>query len=102
MKLDQVNRVYFLGIGGIGMSALARWFNANGYDVAGYDKTASVLTNELEEEGMEIHYEDSLDLIPEEYKNTIGTLVVLTPAIPAEHKEWNWMKSAGYTIMKRS
>lgn len=84
------------------MSALARWFNANGYDVAGYDKTSSVLTNELEDEGMEIHYEDSLDLIPEDYKNTIGTLVVLTPAIPADHKEWNWMKSAGYTIMKRS
>jgi UDP-N-acetylmuramate--alanine ligase len=93
--------VYFLGIGGIGMSALARWFKYSGLRVAGYDKTATPLTHELMEEGMEIHFEDRIEMLPG-YISKEKTLVVLTPAIPKDHKEWNYLKEQGFTIMKRS
>jgi len=103
MKFEDLHNVYFIGIGGIGMSALARWFNHMGKSVKGYDRTETVLTANLQKEGMEIHFDDSIDLIPEEVKtDKAHTLVVYTPAIPKDHSEWNWLKEEGYEIMKRS
>jgi UDP-N-acetylmuramate--alanine ligase len=89
--------IYFLGIGGIGMSALARYFNAIGYQVSGYDKTLTSLSRQLADEGMHIHYEDNVELID---KNAI--LVVYTPAIPATHTELVWYNSNQYPVVKRS
>ncbi|WP_324671597.1 UDP-N-acetylmuramate--L-alanine ligase [Hymenobacter sp. GOD-10R] len=95
--------VYFLGIGGIGMSALARWFQANGHQVSGYDKTSTPLTEALAAEGIAVHYEDAVESIPAEVRNNREqTLVVLTPAIPANHQEWAWLRENGYDIRKRS
>ena len=103
MKLKDLHIVYFVGIGGIGMSAIARWFNQHGASVHGYDRVETPLTRALSEEGIDIHYEDDLDLIPEGLKtNRAGSLVVYTPAIPKDHKEFNHLKASGYTIMKRS
>lgn len=101
MKRNYEN-IYFLGIGGIGMSALARYFLHEGYRVAGYDLTATPLTRALESEGAEVHYEDDVNLIPEVMRSSESTLVVLTPAIPAHHKEWAWFREQGFTIEKRS
>jgi UDP-N-acetylmuramate--alanine ligase len=101
MQIDKYHSVYFLGIGGIGMSALARWFKHKGMRVAGYDKTATPLTHELMEEGMEIHFEDRIEMLPG-YVSKDKTLVVLTPAVPKEHKEFNYLKDEGFTILKRS
>jgi UDP-N-acetylmuramate--alanine ligase len=101
VKLNNFDSIYFLGIGGIGMSALARWFKHSGLRVAGYDRTATPLTHELMEEGMEIHFEDKLEFIPG-YITKTKTLVVFTPAIPKSHKEYNYLKEQGFTIMKRS
>ena len=89
--------LYFLGIGGIGMSALARYFKAKGYEVAGYDKTSSPLTHRLEDEGISIHYVDDPSLIPENIE-----FVVLTPAIPANSLELNYLKGRGVKILKRA
>src|SRR5678816_3836400 len=89
--------VYFIGIGGIGMSALARYFHSRGTRVSGYDKTASSLTRELEQEGMNIHYEENIDLIPKD-----SELVVYTPAEPKEHKELVYYQQNGYKVVKRS
>jgi UDP-N-acetylmuramate--alanine ligase len=95
--------VYFLGIGGIGMSALARYFMQQGKSVAGYDKTSTDLTKLLEAEGMLIHYVDDVKKIPAEYlKNPSETLVVYTPAVPADHSELNYFKEKGFEIFKRS
>lgn len=103
MNLEKYHNVYFLGIGGIGMSAIARWFMHSGLTVAGYDKTATVLTEELQLEGMSIHYEDDIRNIPGEIMmGKENTLVVFTPAIPKDHKEHAYLKEQGYTIMKRS
>ncbi len=102
MNLKDIKVAYFLGIGGIGMSAIARYFKHIGIQVIGYDKTKTPLTQKLVEEGMQIHYVDdvafvnSLQLIKE------NTLVVLTPAIPKDHQEWAWFLSNGFTIQKRS
>lgn len=101
MKLDQYRSVYFLGIGGIGMSAIARWFKHKGLQVAGYDRTPTPLTHELIEEGMEIHFEDRIEFIPG-YISKGKTLVVFTPAIPKDHKEHLYFKDQGFTILKRS
>ena len=101
MKRNYEN-IYFLGIGGIGMSALARYFLHEGYRVAGYDLTATPLTRALESEGALVHYEDDIDLIPEAMRLAESTLVVLTPAIPSDHKEWAWFREQGFTIEKRS
>ena len=88
LSLSDLKQVYFLGIGGIGMSAIARWFLHNGFPVAGYDKTESPLTKKLAEEGMEIHYEDSIDLIPKIcISEPEKCLFIFTPAIPATHQE---------------
>ena len=89
--------VYFIGIGGIGMSALARYFKSKGYTVSGYDKTETPLTKQLMSEDIGIHYEDNTALAPKD-----AQLVVYTPAIPKEHKELNWYQSNGFTLMKRS
>jgi UDP-N-acetylmuramate--alanine ligase len=89
--------VYFLGIGGIGMSALARYFNSKGIAVSGYDKTATTLSKQLSEEGIKIHYEDNTELIDRNAK-----LVVYTPAIPKDHKELNFYQANDYTVVKRS
>jgi len=89
--------IYFIGIGGIGMSALARYFHSRGVKVSGYDKTPSSLTMELEQEGMKIHYEENIDLIPKD-----AELVVYTPAVPKEHKELVYYQQHGYKVVKRS
>jgi UDP-N-acetylmuramate--alanine ligase len=89
--------IYFIGIGGIGMSALARYFHSKGAMVSGYDKTPSSLTKELEQEGMQIHYEENLDLIPKD-----AELVVYTPAVPKEHKELVYYQQNGFKVVKRS
>ena len=100
--MKELKNIYFLGIGGIGMSAIARYFMHEGYAVAGYDRTATPLTRELESEGAAIHYEDDPELIPEAMRSAEDTLVVLTPAIPGDHREWAWLRERGYTIEKRS
>ena len=101
--MEQFPYVFFLGIGGIGMSALARWFRANGHQVSGYDKTETLLTRALTVEGIAVHYADAVDNIPAEVReNRAQTLVVLTPAIPADSLEWAWLRAEGYDIRKRS
>jgi len=102
MELKDIKAVYFIGGGGIGMSAIARYFLNKGVVVAGYDKTPSELTHKLEEEGMKIHYEENIDKIPIECKNPSSCLVVYTPAIPASHKELVCFKENGFEIKKRS
>lgn len=95
--------MYFLGIGGIGMSALARYFNAAGKKVSGYDKTPTKLTEELIAEGIQVHFDDDVKNISSEViANKQESLIVLTPAIPADHKEWNFLKENNFTIQKRS
>ncbi|MEI9920751.1 MAG: UDP-N-acetylmuramate--L-alanine ligase [Bacteroidota bacterium] len=101
MSLNDYDSIYFLGIGGIGMSALARWFKRSGKKIGGYDRTPTPLTHELIEEGMEIHFEDKIELIPG-YVSKSKTLVILTPAIPKNHVEWAYLRDNGFTIMKRS
>jgi UDP-N-acetylmuramate--alanine ligase len=100
--MKSLKNIYFLGIGGIGMSAIARYFMHEGYAVAGYDRTATPLTRELEREGALVHYDDDPELIPVSMRSSEDTLVVLTPAIPADHKEWAWLRERGFTIEKRS
>ncbi|GAA3970873.1 UDP-N-acetylmuramate--L-alanine ligase [Hymenobacter antarcticus] len=101
--MKQFPYVFFLGIGGIGMSALARWFRANGHQVSGYDKTETPLTQALAAEGIAIHYTDAVENIPAEIRaHRQQTLVVLTPAIPADSREWAWLREQNYDIRKRS
>lgn len=102
MKLDTIEAVYFVGAGGIGMSAIARYFIHRGLVVAGYDKTPSDLTRRLEEEGMLIHYEENVDEIPQACKQKDTCLVVYTPAIPADHKELVYFQKNGFEIQKRA
>ncbi len=102
MELKDIKAVYFVGAGGIGMSAIARYFLNKKLVVAGYDKTPSHLTHDLEKEGMLIHYEENTDLIPEACKDSKTTLVIFTPAIPAEHKELVYFHENGFTIEKRA
>ena len=102
MNLGQIHNVYFIGIGGIGMSALARYFMNIGKNVAGYDKTRTQLTSELEVLGMEIHFEDDVALIKKEYLNKENTLVVITPAVPKDHKEWNYFLENDFIVKKRA
>jgi len=102
MEMQKITSVYFVGAGGIGMSALARYFRAKGKQVAGYDKTPSDLTAALIEEGIRIHYMDDITLIPEDCKQIDSTLVIYTPAIPETHTELNYFKTNGFTLMKRA
>jgi UDP-N-acetylmuramate--alanine ligase len=97
-----IQRIYFLGAGGIGMSALARYFHTLGKKVAGYDKTPSVLTDQLIKEGIDIHFNDSADNIPEPYRAKEGTLIVLTPAIPEDHRELLYFRKNGFSLLKRA
>ncbi len=102
MELKDIKSVYFIGVGGIGMSAIARYFLKKGMVVAGYDKTPSVLTRQLEKEGVLIHYEESLDEVPHACRNKDHTLVVYTPAVPKEHKELVWFQENGFDVEKRA
>ena len=97
MKIDGLKRLYFVGIGGIGMSALARYFAKNGIEIFGYDKTKTVLTEQLEKEGCQIHYEDNVALLPEGVD-----LVIYTPAIPSSHSELAYFKRNYYPVKKRA
>ena len=101
MNINQIHNVYFIGIGGIGMSALARYFKAIGKNVSGYDKTETQLTKELQHLGIAIHFEDSIDLIPADYY-TENTLVIITPAVPMQHSEWNYFVERNFEIKKRA
>ena len=91
--------VYFIGIGGIGMSAIARYYKFKGFRVSGYDRTPSELTRQLEKEGIEVHYEDNAGFIPKDAKET---LVVYTPAIPEDMGELVYVRENGYRVVKRS
>ncbi len=102
MNINDIKSVYFVGIGGIGMSAIARYFLSKGIFVAGYDKTPSNLTEELQKEGAEIHYEEDEALIPERCKDKDTTLVIYTPAIPSDHKELVYFEQNGFDIEKRA
>lgn len=102
MEMQKITSVYFVGVGGIGMSALARYFEAKGKHVAGYDKTPSDLTAALINEGIRIHYMDDVALIPADCKQVDSTLVVYTPAIPETHAELNYFRENGFTLMKRA
>ncbi|WP_297891022.1 UDP-N-acetylmuramate--L-alanine ligase [uncultured Capnocytophaga sp.] len=102
MNLQPITNVYFIGIGGIGMSALARYFNANGKVVAGYDRTSTDITEMLEKEGIKVHFTDEVKAIPNSFKNVETTLVVYTPAVPKDHKELVFFQENGYQVVKRS
>lgn len=102
MELKDIKAVYFIGAGGIGMSAIARYFIHKGLVVAGYDKTPTTLTRQLEKEGMLIHYEENLDEIPQACRNKNTCLVIYTPAIPANHKELIYFRENGFEIEKRA
>lgn len=102
MDIKDIKAVYFVGAGGIGMSAIARYFIRKGLVVAGYDKTPSDLTRQLEKEGMLIHYEENTDEIPQACRNAQSCLVIYTPAIPQEHKELQYFREGGFTIEKRA
>lgn len=102
MNLNSIHNVYFIGIGGIGMSALARYFVANGKHVAGYDKTKTEITDSLENLGVKVHFEDSVAYIGSPFLNPETTLVVYTPAVPKDHKELVYFKNSFYEVLKRS
>ena len=102
MELEKIHNVYFIGIGGIGMSALARYFKFIKKNVAGYDKTETPLTQELGELGMAIHYTDNMNIIPKDFKNLEKTLVVYTPAVPSEHSEYQYFINNNFSVKKRS
>lgn len=99
---NSIDALYFIGAGGIGMSALVRYYLSKGKKVGGYDRVESVLTRQLNDEGAEIHYDDNIDLIPAVYKNKENTLIVYTPAIPDDHCELNFFRDKGFRILKRS
>jgi UDP-N-acetylmuramate--alanine ligase len=100
--LKNIENIYFIGIGGIGMSALARYFIAEGKQVAGYDKTPSNITQDLQNIGATIHFDDGVEYIEESYLDATKTLIVYTPAIPNEHRELNYFNANGFRVLKRS
>ena len=102
MDINKVTAVYFVGAGGIGMSALIRYFLSKGKKVGGYDKTPSGLTEQLNYEGAAIHYEDNVDLIPDDFTDPAKTLVVYTPAVPEDHSELCYFRGNGFEVMKRA
>ena len=101
MNLNQIHNVYFIGIGGIGMSALARYFKAIGKTVSGYDKTETELTKEMQSGGIAIHFEDNINLIPKDFYQE-NTLVIITPAVPKTHAEWNYFLERDFQLKKRA
>ena len=103
MEIPSYKYVYLVGVGGIGMSALARYFNHQGFKVAGYDRTETELTRALASEGVDVHYDDSISLIPSDFRNNpADTLVIYTPAIPSDHNELNYLIANGFKVIKRS
>ena len=102
MELKDIKAVYFVGAGGIGMSAIARYFLKKGMIVGGYDKTPSALTLQLEKEGALIHYEEDVNRIPRACQNAKNTLVIYTPAIPKEHAELVFFQENGFDVEKRA
>jgi len=102
MIWNNLDSVYFIGIGGIGMSALARYFASQGKNVAGYDRQRTLLTEELSEEGIEIHFQDKTTMIPVVYRNPERTLVIYTPAVPEDHHELAYFRNRGFRVIKRS
>lgn len=102
MNLDNIHNVYFIGIGGIGMSAIANYFKSNGKQVAGYDKVPTAITKSLEGIGVSIHFEDSVDVIAADFKNNKNTIVVYTPAVPKNHSELNYFLENDFKVLKRS
>ncbi|WP_348712927.1 UDP-N-acetylmuramate--L-alanine ligase [Tenacibaculum sp. 190524A05c] len=102
MGLKNIHNVYFIGIGGIGMSALARYFSRNNKNVSGYDKTPSPITKELEEIGIAVHYEDDMSLVDKNVLNKKETLIVYTPAIPKHHSELNYFRDNNFNVLKRA
>ncbi|TCN63040.1 UDP-N-acetylmuramate--L-alanine ligase [Acetobacteroides hydrogenigenes] len=103
MEIPSYKYVYLVGVGGIGMSALARYFNHQGFKVAGYDRTETELTRALASEGVDVHYDDSISLIPSDFRsNPADTLVIYTPAIPSDHSELNYLIANGFKVIKRS
>ncbi len=102
MNIHTIKSVYFIGAGGIGMSALVRFFLSKGKDVSGYDRTPTELTERLNQEGASIHYEDNVKLIPQNFMDKETTLIVYTPAVPDSHTELTFFREHGFNIMKRS
>jgi len=102
MNLKNIHNIYFVGIGGIGMSAIARFFKSQNKNVAGYDKTQTEITNSLEALNISVHFEDEIGCIENSFLNKEETLVVYTPAIPKDHKQLNYFKSNGFKVLKRS
>ena len=98
----EYKNIYFIGIGGIGMSNLARYFLSKGKRVGGYDRTETLLTDTLCKEGALVHYADSVALVPEDFKDNKNTLVVYTPAVPATHSELNWFNKNDFKVIKRA
>ncbi len=102
MRLEKIQNVYFVGIGGIGMSAIARWFKQRGVMVGGYDRVETSLTSQLAEEGMWVHYQDLQKDIPTNFLDRDNTLVIYTPAVPAQHGELNYFRTNGFDVRKRA
>jgi len=102
LNLERIHNVYFVGIGGIGMSAIANYFKSNGKNVAGYDKVSTKITKSLQQMGIDVHFEDSVNLIPSEFKDNEHTLVVYTPAIPKNNAEFNYFLENKFVVLKRS
>ena len=102
MNIDNKKNIYFIGIGGIGMSALARYFVSKNTKVAGYDKTSTQITDDLQKLGIDIHFDDNVDLIDSQFFNKDKTLIVYTPAIPSTHLEYNYFKDNDFMVLKRS
>jgi UDP-N-acetylmuramate--alanine ligase len=102
MNLNNIHNIYFIGIGGIGMSALARYFQANNKNVAGYDRTQTEITEGLVDLGIDVHFQDSIESIHSSFLNIEKTLVVYTPAVPSSHSELTYFKNEGYSVLKRS
>jgi len=102
LNLDSIHNVYFIGIGGIGMSAIAIYFKSNGKNVGGYDKKPTEITSSLQKMGIKIHFEDAVNLIDDTFKNTKNTIVIYTPAVPKNHTELNYFITNNFTVLKRS
>ncbi|MGC9373973.1 MAG: UDP-N-acetylmuramate--L-alanine ligase [Bacteroidales bacterium] len=102
MNLERIHNIYFLGIGGIGMSAIARYFNALGKRVGGYDKVSRPITDKLQREGISVNFTDNVESIPEHFKNKENTLVIITPAVPTSNHQLNYFIAQGFFIKKRS
>ena len=98
----EIQNVYFVGIGGIGMSALARYFMHEGKRVAGYDRTPTPLTAAIEAEGADVNYDESVEAVPTAFRDKSSTIVVYTPAVPADHSQMQWFREQGFEVVKRS